>query len=83
MHDKYQNYQVKVTCYLLKESLCPAQYVFELLQFQNACHESFIICIAVFHFTFKLLKLSLKDKTKMEHEMIITRLRTLCIVSHY
>ena len=64
MHDKYHNHQVKVAFYLLKESLCPAQYVFEFIQLQNACHEGFIIRIAVLHFTFKLLKLNLKDKTK-------------------
>ena len=65
MHDKYLDYQVKVDVYLLKESMCLAQYMFEFIQLQNACHEGFIICIAVFHFTFKLLKLSLKSQNQV------------------
>lgn len=65
MHDKYLDYQVKVDVYLLKESRCLAQYMFEFIQLQNACHEGFIICIAVFHFTFKLLKLSLKRQSQV------------------
>lgn len=56
--------------HLFKEGLGFTQNVFEFCQLQKALHKSFIICIAVFHFIFKLLKLGLKNKNKSSENKI-------------
>ena len=46
--------------HLFKKGLRLAKDVLEFCQLQKALHECFIICIAIFHFIFQLLKLGLK-----------------------